>query len=206
MSKKDKAQAEQSPLIDADTGTMPHPGQNVDDEHLLASTEDMLELKSEVETLTQSLSEAQQKAEENYERLLRKEAELQNALRRGQDDQDKARKFAIEKFAESLLDVVDGLERGVECCAGENVSIKDVAEGLTLSQKAFVDCLSSYGIQEINPMGEAFNPSFHEALTMQESSEHAPNTVMTVIQKGYTIHDRLLRPARVVVAKAPKGE
>lgn len=219
MSKKDKDPG-QAPVIDTDPLDIPSAsfdeamgikksetkaGNGVDNEHLLPSPEDIQVLREEVETLNKALAEAKAKADENWDKFVRKEAEFQNLVRRSREDTDKAKKFAIEKFASGLLDVIDSLEQGVVCCQAEEVAIKDVIEGLSLSQKAFLNCMEGFGIKAIDPSGENFDPAFHEALTAQESSDVAPNKILSVIQKGYLLHNRLLRPARVIVAKAPQS-
>jgi molecular chaperone GrpE len=214
MPKKGKDKANEAPVIDVDATQIPPASfeeamgeeKPTDDEHLLASSTDVNLLQKEVVTLNNALVEANKKSEENWNRLVRKEADYQNLVRRSQEDKKKAEKYAVERFASSLLDVIDSLERGMECCQAPDVAPKDILEGLTLSQKAFLDCLQGFGIKAVDPMGESFDPTFHEALTTQESWDVAPNKVLTVIQKGYTMHERLLRPARVIVAKAPKEE
>ncbi len=162
----------------------------------LASPNDINELHREIESLGKSLLEAQDKAEENWQRLLRKEAELQNIQRRMQQEIDNTRKFAIERFASEILEVVDSLEQGI--------NFKDAPEGMKLTYSLLLSVLAKEHITPIEPkLGEVFNPSFHEAMAMQPTAEFEPNKIVTVIQKGYMLNDRLLRPARVIVAKAP---
>jgi molecular chaperone GrpE len=114
-----------------------------------------------------------------------------------------ARKYGVEKLASELLAVRDSLELGLAAAADDNAEIKAVVEGMELTLKMLSDVMGKYGVTLVDPLGEVFNPDFHEAMTAQESTEHAPNTVMQVLQKGYRLQDRLLRPALVVVAKAP---
>lgn len=152
--------------------------------------------------LQQQLQAATAKAEENRDLYLRTAAELDNVRKRAERDAAATRKYGVEKLAADLLGVRDSLELGLAAAADENAEIKAVVEGLELTLKQLTDVLERYGVSVLNPLGEAFNPEYHEAMTTQESTEQAPNTVLQVLQKGYRLHDRLLRPALVVVAKA----
>ncbi len=153
--------------------------------------------------LQQQLEAAQAQSNENRDLYMRTAAELENVRKRAEREALAARKYGVEKLAADLLGVRDSLELGLAAAADENAEIKAVVEGLELTLKQLTDVLDKYGVKVLDPVGEAFNPDFHEAMTTQESTEHAPNTVMQVLQKGYQLHDRLLRPALVVVAKAP---
>ncbi len=154
-----------------------------------------------VEALQAQLDELRQKAEEEHEALLRARAEIENMRRRHEQEIEKAHKYALERFAQELLPVVDSLEMGVEAAAAENATLEKVREGTELTLKMLLSVLDKFGIQAVHPHGEPFNPELHQAMSMQESDEHAPNTVMNVMQKGYTLNERLIRPAMVVVAK-----
>ncbi len=155
------------------------------------------------EDLARLLEEAHAKAEENWEKVVRVQAELENSQRRAQRDIENAHKFGLEKFAQELLPVKDSLEMGLSAAEGSDHEVADkLREGTELTLKMFTSALEKFGVKEINPVGEAFNPEWHQAMTMQESAEHEPNTVMAVMQKGYSLNDRLLRPAMVVVSKA----
>jgi molecular chaperone GrpE len=158
------------------------------------------------EELARLLEEAHAKAEENWEKVVRVQAELENSQRRAQRDIENAHKFGLEKFAQELLPVKDSLEMGLSAAEGSDHEVADkLREGTELTLKMFTAAMEKFGIKEINPIGEAFNPEWHQAMTMQESAEHEPNTVMTVMQKGYSLNDRLLRPAMVVVSKASES-
>ena len=147
--------------------------------------------------------------------LLRVQAEMQNLRRRTQQDVEKAHKYGQEKFAIELLGVVDNLERAL-AAAGENgeadggtsavddgEKIKAIYEGVELTLKSFADCFSKFSIGVVEPHGEPFDPELHQAMSIQENAEVEPNTVIAVMQKGYTLHGRVIRPAMVIVAKAP---
>lgn len=132
---------------------------------------------------------------------LRAQAEIQNIHKRAERDVTNAHKFALEKFAGSLLDVVDNLERALDA-SPETEANKALRDGIVLTHKAFLDTLRKYAVEQVNPVGEAFDADLHQAVSMQPSTEAAPNTVLTVLAKGYTLNGRLLRPAIVVVATA----
>ncbi len=155
----------------------------------------------EQEKFTQELEEAQQQASDYHEKMLRMQAEMENLRKRSERDLSNAHKYSIEKFASELLKVKDSLELGLG--AGD-VDTVNLQEGAELTLKMMASVLKKFTIEEIDPCGEIFDPNLHQAMTMQASVEHEPNTVITVMQKGYTLHGRLLRPAMVIVAKAPE--
>jgi len=158
------------------------------------------------EDLAKLLEEAHAKAEENWEQVLRVQAELENSQRRAKRDVEHAHKFALEKFAQELLPVKDSLEMGLAAAEGSDHEVADkLREGTELTLKMLGSAMEKFGIKEVNPQGEPFNPEWHQAMTMQESAEHEPNTVLTVMQKGYLLNERLLRPAMVVVSKASES-
>lgn len=153
--------------------------------------------------LQAQLQAARASAEENRDQYLRTAAELDNLRKRAERDVAAARKYGVEKLAADLLSVRDSLELGLAAAADENAEIKAVVEGLELTLKQLGDVMERYGVTPVDPQGEAFNPEYHEAMTAVESADRPANTVLQVLQKGYRLQDRLLRPARVVVAKAP---
>lgn len=137
---------------------------------------------------------------------LRAHADAQNIKRRAEQDIEKAHKFALEAFCKELLPVVDNLERALEVTSGHDESVKPIVEGLELTLKSFQDALKKFHIAVVDPQGEPFDPQLHQAMSMVENSEVEPNTVIAVMQKGYTLHSRLVRPAMVMVSKAPAGQ
>lgn len=153
----------------------------------------------------QVLAEIQAKAEENWDQYLRAAAELENARRRAERDLENAHKFALERFANELLPVRDSLEMGLEAAKGEAAEVASLREGMDLTLKNLAGVMEKFGISQIDPAGEPFNPEFHEAMLTQPSADAEPDSVLTVIQKGYLLNGRLLRPARVIVARAPEG-
>ena len=155
--------------------------------------------------LETALSEAQATIKEQQDSVLRARADVENARRRAEMEVEKARKFALERFAGELLPVVDNLERAIELTDGENEAVKPLLEGVEMTHKSFLSTIEKFGLSLIDPQGETFNPDLHQAMSMQESADLAPNTVMAVMQKGYQINGRLLRPAMVMVSRAPSG-
>ncbi len=153
--------------------------------------------QSELDALRDEVDEAQDK-------LLRLAAELDNVRKRASRDVENARKYGLERLAQALLPVRDSLEAGL--ASGENADAEALLEGTQATLRLLGSALEQVGIVELDPEGEPFDPAHHEAMTMQPSTTAEPNTVLTVIQKGYAIHDRLLRPARVVVASAAEPE
>ncbi len=154
--------------------------------------------------LQQLLEDARAKADENWDKLLRAQAELENLRKRTARDVENAHKYALEKFAGELLGVRDSLELGVDAASTETDPLK-LKEGSELTLKMLVQVMDKFGIKEINPQGDKFDPELHQAMTLQENAELPPNTVIAVMQKGYTLNDRLVRPAMVIVSKAPQG-
>ncbi|WP_396588695.1 nucleotide exchange factor GrpE [Bermanella sp. R86510] len=133
--------------------------------------------------------------------VLRAQAETQNVRRRAEADVEKAHKFSTEKFARELLEVADNLERTIAASPDEEV-VKPFLEGVQMTQKNFLDTLKKFKVEPIDPEGHPFDPDLHQAISMVDAPDAEPNTVLNVVQKGYTIHERLLRPAMVVVSKA----
>ena len=152
------------------------------------------------EDFQQKYEEAQAKADQNWDQLVRLQAEMENLRRRSKMDVEKAHKFALEKFANELLPVKDSLELGLQA-ASDDDSAEKHREGTELTLKMLTSVMEKFGIVEVDPSGESFNPELHQAMTMQESPDHESNTVIAVMQKGYTLNDRLIRPAMVVVSK-----
>ncbi len=151
------------------------------------------------------LEDARAKADEHWNQLLRVKADMENTRRRAKQDIENAHKFALEKFALELLPIKDSLEMGLTAADGVAESgdaMAQLKEGTALTLKMLTAALEKFGIEAVDPTGDTFDPDKHQAMSMQESAEHTPNTVMAVMQKGYQLNERLLRPAMVVVSKA----
>ena len=136
---------------------------------------------------------------------LRAQADAMNVQRRAEQEIEKARKFALERFCSDLLSVVDNLERALESSGNEQGNAA-LTEGIELTRKGFMDVLGKYGVESVDPMGEPYNPDTAQAMSMVEQPDVEPNSVVAVMQKGYTLNGRLLRPAMVMVSKALIGD
>lgn len=184
--------AEDNQAIDAQTGEEPL---SLDEESA-----------DETQELDPALEAAQAEAAAARDMALRAQAEVENIRRRTARDVENAHKYALERFTGDLLPVVDSLERAVEAAEAaivEHQAAEAIAEGVKLSLKLFLDTLEKSGITRLDPVGEPFDPQFHEAITMIENPDAEPGTVMHVAQKGYTLNGRLVRAAMVMVSKAP---
>jgi molecular chaperone GrpE len=151
-----------------------------------------------------ALAAAEAKANENWSSYLRAVAEQENYRKRMERELDNARKYAIERFAQELVSVADSLEAGIT--AGAASSGSALLEGSIATLKQLLRAFDKAGIKVIDPQGQPFDPAWHEAMVAQESADTPANTVLSVIQKGYSLNGRLLRPARVIVAKVPGGD
>jgi molecular chaperone GrpE len=148
-----------------------------------------------IEQLQADLAEAQDAA-------LRAAADAQNVKRRAVQDVEKARKFALDQFSKDLLPVVDNLERSLAAAPDDNEAVKPIAEGVELTLKSFIEVMKKNRIEVVDPAGEPFDHELHQAISMVENPDVEPNTVLAVMQKGYTLNGRLMRPAMVMVSKA----
>lgn len=151
------------------------------------------------------VAELEEKLKEYQEQALRAQAEMQNVRRRAEIDVEKAHKFALEKFVKELLPVVDSLEKAIENSEGDDELIVRIREGVQMTLDMFLSSLGKFNVEQLNPVGEPFDPQLHEAMSMVPAPDAEPNTVISVMQKGYTLNGRLVRPAMVIIAKAQEG-
>ena len=158
--------------------------------------------EAEIAMLYAELETAKQTIADQKDSVVRAAADVDNMRRRAAQDVEKAHKFALEKFANELLPVIDNLERAIEFSDKENETLKPLLEGIDMTVKSFNDAVAKFGVEIVNPQGEQFNQDFHQAMSIQPSNDVTPNTVLAVMQKGYTLNGRLLRPAMVMVSKA----
>jgi len=165
------------------------------EEQASPDTDSTDDLAAELEKMREQMLAAE-------DRALRAQAEAQNMIRRAERDVDSARKYALEKFSAALLPVIDNLERALEAMGNADDAVKPLLDGIELTHRSFMDVLGKFSVEAVDPQGEAFNPELHQAMSMVESPDAPPNTVVAVMQKGYTLHGRLVRPAMVVVSKA----
>ncbi len=153
--------------------------------------------ESDLAQLQEELTAAQAKADENWERSLRLQADMDNQRRRFEKQVEDAHKFSVQRFAEGLLPVIDSLEMGMQA----EGSVEKIREGMDLTLKQFSSVMEKFNLEAVGEAGEQFNPELHQAVGMQPSPEHEDNTVLTVMQKGYTLSGRTIRPAMVMVCK-----
>ena len=163
------------------------------------ATEEAVDASAEA-VVDDALLKAEEEVAALKDQLIRTQAEMQNVRRRAELDVEKAHKFGLEKFANEMLNVVDNLERGLAAAPDEEAT-KAIREGMEMTLSGLISALARFNVEQVSPEGESFNPELHQAMSMVENADLAPNTVMAVMQKGYTLHGRLLRPAMVVVSK-----
>jgi molecular chaperone GrpE len=168
-----------------------------------ATEAETVDVEHSAEELAAKLEEAEKKAADNWEQLLRTKAEMDNLRRRTQKDLENAHKFALEKFVSELLPVLDSMALGLDAAKQENSTVESLQQGTELTMNMLKQVFEKFNVAEVDPQGEKFNPDHHQAMSMQENHELEPNTVMAVMQKGYLLNDRLVRPAMVMVSKAP---
>lgn len=165
----------------------------------------LTEQEPSVEALQEQLAQAEKKAQDNWDKAVRAQAEMENMKRRTQRDLESAHKFALESFARELLPVLDSLELGLQAATGDSPEVEKFRVGSELTIKQFESVFAKFNIVAINPMGQPFNPEQHQAMAMHVVEGAQPNTVVNVFQKGYMLNGRLLRPAMVLVAKADEN-
>lgn len=159
-----------------------------------------------VSKLQDDLEAAQTALADAEEQVLRAKADAQNMRRRAEQDVAKAHKFALEKFVNELLPVIDSLERAVEACPQDNAETDPIRQGVEMTLNLFMNSVKKFSVEPIDPQGEPFDPQLHQAMSMVENPDVEPNTVIAVMQKGYLLNERLVRPAMVMVSKAASGE
>lgn len=200
--KKSKVEAERSDArADAERETTAEPA----DAGVVEDEGDAAEAAAELtlEEALDKLAAAEEKCRQSEDKVLRIQAEMQNLRRRTEQDIQRAHKFGQERFSSELLVVMDNLERALNAASEhEDEVVKAIREGVNLTLKSFADCFAKFNIEAVDPMGEPFDPALHQAMSMRENGEVEPNTVIAVMQKGYTLHGRVLRPAMVVVSTA----
>lgn len=167
----------------------------------IENAEDTSNENSDSDEITAKIEELQQKADDNWNKFVRSQAEMENLRKRAKKDVEQAHKYAVEKFVAELIPVKESLDLGLAAAQEEGVDIEKIKEGTDLTIKMMDKLFCKFSIEEVNPLGEKFNPECHQAMTMQPSDEQPANTVLHVIQKGYTLNGRIVKPALVVVSK-----
>lgn len=200
MTEQEKTMSEQS----EDISTKPEGAENItetksDNDDKQSQFESIIQAKDQrIEVLEKELQIAKKN---ESEAMVRARAEIDNVRKRVEQDVEKAHKFALEKFSNELLPVIDNLERALEATDKENPEHKATVEGLELTLKSFLDTVKKFGIEVVGTENGQLNPDVHQAITMIESPDHQSGQIVNTIQKGYTLNGRLIRPAMVVVAK-----
>jgi molecular chaperone GrpE len=170
--------------------------EKIEDENIETTTQE-----PQADDLQTQLEEAQQSTKDNWDKVLRAQAEMENLKRRNAKDLENAHKFALDGFVKALLEVKDSLTMGLKTAQEDSASVASITEGLEMTDKVFTSTLEKFGVETINPKGEAFNPEFHEAVTMLPMPDQESNSVLEVIQAGFTLNGRLVRPAMVIVVQ-----
>jgi molecular chaperone GrpE len=168
------------------------------EEQIAYDEKDIMESEDQ---LLEQLKQAEKKAEENWELLLRTKAEMENLRKRTEKDLENAHKYGMEKFVSEMLPVKDSMELGL---AAQDVTVESLHEGMKLTMNMLNTAFEKLGVKEIDPQNEPFDPELHQAMTMQATDDVEPDTVIAVMQKGYQLNERLVRPAMVVVSKKPE--
>ena len=159
--------------------------------------------ESEEQNVHALLEDARTKADQHYDQLVRLQAEMDNLRKRTRRDLESAHKFALEKISQELLPVRDSMEMGLAAAEQDTADVASIREGVDLTLKMLSSVMDKFGMEQVAPeKGEKLNPDLHQAMSMQDAPDAEPNTVLSVVQKGYTLNGRLLRPAMVIVAKA----
>jgi len=177
-------------------------GANIGEDASVKDAEAVSKDSEEGEASTeQQLEQAQVKIKDYWDQIMRLRADIENNRKRAERDVENAHKYSLKNFAEALLPVIDSMEMGMNAAEAENASLESIREGSELTMNMFVQVLEKQGLTPIDPVGEKFDPEQHQAISMIEDENAESNTVINVMQKGFLLNDRLVRPAMVVVAK-----
>ena len=198
-----KDKADQDP-IETTAGELERDADSFDEEMAEAVVENVVAEES-ADELNGLLDAARRKAAEHYEQLMRAHAEIENLKRRHSQEVEKAHKFALDKFVAELLGVRDSLELGHAAAQAADADVDKLREGTELTLKMLSDVMGKFGVEAVDPIDAPFNPEFHQAMAMVPRDDVPPNTVVDVIQKGYLLNGRLVRPALVAVSQAASG-
>lgn len=204
MSQVDQPEEQLNDAVNPEADAVEATVENANDQ----AAESVEQADVDVAALQAELEAAKAELAEVKDASLRVQAEMQNVRRRAEQDVEKAHKFGAEKMAKELLDVADNLDRALQASEADKEldTIKPLYEGVAMTRDGLTQMMAKFKIASVDPMGETFNPELHQAMSMIEQPDVAPNTVIAVMQKGYTLSERLLRPAMVVVAKGGKPQ
>lgn len=157
--------------------------------------------EADAESVEDQLAKAQETIQDYWDQMMRLRAEIENNRKRAERDVENAHKYVLRSFIENLLPIVDSMEMGQSAAAADNATLESIREGSEMTMKMFLQVLEKQGLEQIDPLGEQFDPERHQAISMIEAEDAQSNTVIEVMQKGFALNDRLVRPAMVVVAK-----
>ncbi len=157
--------------------------------------------EADAESVEDQLVKAQETIQDYWDQMMRLRAEIENNRKRAERDVENAHKYVLRSFIENLLPIVDSMEMGQSAAAADNATLESIREGSEMTMKMFLQVLEKQGLEQIDPLGEQFDPERHQAISMIEAEDAQSNTVIEVMQKGFALNDRLVRPAMVVVAK-----
>ena len=204
MSQVDQPEEQLNDAVNPEADAVEAAVENANDQ----AAESIEQADVDVAALQAELEAAKAELAEVKDASLRVQAEMQNVRRRAEQDVEKAHKFGAEKMAKELLDVADNLDRALQASEADKEldTVKPLYEGVAMTRDGLTQMMAKFKIASVDPMGETFNPELHQAMSMIEQPDVAPNTVIAVMQKGYTLSERLLRPAMVVVAKGGKPQ
>ncbi|MFT4608188.1 MAG: molecular chaperone GrpE [Urechidicola sp.] len=173
----------------------------VDVEELSEDLEANASANNEEESIERQLERTQLTVKDYWDQIMRLKAEMENNRKRAIRDVENAHKFALKNFTEALLPVIDSMDMAQQAAAAENASLESIVEGANMTATIFVQVLEKHGLKRLNPVGEKFNPEQHQAISMIEDENVESDHVISVMQKGFSLNDRLVRPAMVIVAK-----
>jgi len=204
MSQVDQPEEQLNDAVNPEADAVEATVENANDQ----AAESVEQADVDVAALQAELEAAKAELAEVKDASLRVQAEMQNVRRRAEQDVEKAHKFGAEKMAKELLDVADNLDRALQASEADKEldTVKPLYEGVAMTRDGLTQMMAKFKIASVDPMGETFNPELHQAMSMIEQPDVAPNTVIAVMQQGYTLSERLLRPAMVVVAKGGKPQ
>jgi molecular chaperone GrpE len=173
----------------------------MDVEELSEGVEANASADNEEENIEQQLERTQETVKDYWDQIMRLKAEMENNRKRAIRDVENAHKFALKNFTEALLPVIDSMDMGQQAAAAENASLESIIEGTNMTITMFVQVLEKHGLKRLNPVGEKFDPEQHQAISMIEDENVESNHIISVMQKGFSLNERLVRPAMVIVAK-----
>jgi molecular chaperone GrpE len=173
----------------------------MDVEELVESEETNESADNEVESIEQQLEKTQETVKDYWDQIMRLKAEMENNRKRAIRDVENAHKFALKNFTEALLPVIDSMDMGQQAAIAKNATLESIIEGSDMTTNMFIQVLEKHGLKRLNPVGEKFDPEQHQAISMIEDKKVKSNHIISVMQKGFSLNERLVRPAMVIVSK-----